>query len=238
MPDINPPIRPAFSWETIDTVLLDLDGTLLDSYFDDFFWEEYVPQAYARARGLSQQEARQRLLVRYRQVEKTLQWSDVDYWSEQLGLDIPELKGTIDHLIQVRPQVIDFLEFISALGKTVHLVTNAHAKTLAIKLGKTAIRPYFQRIVPAHEVGGAKEQPMFWAALATMLDFDRQRTMLVDDNSEVLRAAKDYGLAELIHIAKPSSRRPARFSTRFPSIVAFEELIFQGSSRQCQANPP
>lgn len=226
MPDLPAPIRPSFSWDQIDTVLLDMDGTLLDSYFDDYFWEEYVPQVFAEQNGLTPQEARKALLNRYRRVEKTLQWSDLDYWSEQLGLDIPELKCKIDHLIRVHPYVIDFLEFVNGCGKTVCLVTNAHSKTLAIKLGKTAIGPYFQRIVPAEEVGEAKEQPQFWQRLETMLGFARDRTILVDDNANVLTAARSHGLTHLVYVAKPSSRRPVSHSEIFPSIVFFNELIF------------
>ncbi|OIO27600.1 MAG: hypothetical protein AUJ60_08885 [Nitrospirae bacterium CG1_02_44_142] len=31
----------------IKYVLLDMDGTLLDKYFDDYFWEHLVPEKYA-----------------------------------------------------------------------------------------------------------------------------------------------------------------------------------------------
>jgi len=219
------PLRPAISWDTIECVLLDMDGTLLDSYFDDFFWEEYVPKVFAEANNLTPQEARKALLARYRRVEKTLQWADLDYWSEQLGLDIPELKCKIDHLIQVHPYVIDFLEFLRDAGKTTYLVTNAHSKTLAIKLSRTAIGPYFHRIIPAEEVGEAKEQPVFWEKLAQILGFDKDKTLLVDDNTNVLTAARSFGLGNLIYVAKPSSRQPVRYSTEFASIVYFRELI-------------
>ena len=30
-------------WTRIDTILLDMDGTLLDLGFDNFFWREHVP---------------------------------------------------------------------------------------------------------------------------------------------------------------------------------------------------
>jgi putative hydrolase of the HAD superfamily len=220
------PIKPSFQWQEIDTVLLDMDGTLLDSYFDDFFWEEYVPRVFAEENNMTPEEARKALLSRYRCVEKTLQWSDLDFWSEQLGLDIPELKCKIDHLIQVHPYVIDFLEFINNTGKDIILVTNAHSKTLRIKLAKTAIGPYFSRISPAEEIGAAKEQPEFWRKLEDSLGFDRERTLLVDDNASVLRAACASGLLNLIYVARPSSRLPVRFSTEYPSIVYFNELIF------------
>ena len=219
-------ISPAFSWDEIDTVLLDMDGTLLDKYFDDYFWEHFVPEVFAELNNLSPDEARVQLLSRYRQVESTLQWTDLDYWSEQLGLDIPELKCRIDHLIQVHPYVIDFLSFVRAKGKELHLVTNAHSKTLAIKLRKTCIGPYFSRIVCAEEVGAAKEQPVFWERLENMLGFDKARTLLADDTAGVLCSARRYGMGHLVSIARPSSQKPVSYSTDFPSIANFQELIF------------
>ncbi len=220
-----PQIKPEFSWSAVDTVLLDMDGTLLDKYFDDHFWEEYVPKIFARENSLSDQEARKELLQRYQRVESTLQWTDLDYWSEQLGLDIPELKCKVDHLIQVHPYVVDFLEYIKSINKTVHLVTNAHSKTLDIKLRKTALGPHFDRIVCSEEIGCAKEQPEFWTRLQDLLQFDRERTLLADDTAKVLHAAKQYGMGFLIFVAKPSSRLPVQHSADFPSISFFNELI-------------
>lgn len=219
-------IQPDFSWGQIDTVLLDMDGTLLDKYFDDYFWEEYVPRIFAEQNRMTSEEARKELLKRYQAVESTLQWTDLDYWSEQLGLDIPELKCKVDHLIQVHPFVLDFLQFIRKIGKKVHLVTNAHSKTLEIKLRKTAIGPWFDRIVCAEEVGEAKEHPAFWGKLEGMLNYDRKRTLLADDTAKVLRSAREYEMGFLVYVARPSSRLPVRYSHEFPSIVTFDELVF------------
>lgn len=220
-----PAIAADLLWPEIDTVLLDMDGTLLDKYFDDYFWETYVPEMFAKKNNLSPREAEKALIERYRMVENTLQWTDLDYWTEQLGLDIPQLKREIDHLIQVHPHVIDFLGFIRSTSKKLHLVTNAHSKTLAIKLAKSGIGPFFDKIVCAEEVGEAKEQPGFWYTLEEMLGFDKNRTLLADDTSKVLRSAKEYGMKHLIHIARPSSQLPVSYSPDFPSIVTFNELI-------------
>jgi putative hydrolase of the HAD superfamily len=226
MPNDTIQIHPDFSWVQIDTVLLDMDGTLLDKYFDDFFWEEYVPKIFAAQNRMSSEHARKELLKRYQRVESTLQWTDLDYWSEQLQLDIPELKCKVDHLIQVHPFVIDFLQFLRKIGKQVHLVTNAHSKTLDIKLRKTALGGWFDRIVCAEEVGEAKEQPAFWNKLEGILNYDRKRTLLADDTAKVLRSARAYDMGFLIFVARPSSRLPVCYSEDFPSIVTFDELIF------------
>ena len=218
-------IKPDFSWSQIDTILLDMDGTLLDKYFDDHFWEEYVPKIFAETNGLSEKDARKILLQRYQSVENTLQWTDLDYWSERLGLDIPELKCKIDHLIQVHPYVVDFLDYIKSINKEVHLVTNAHSKTLDIKLRKTALGSHFDRIVCAEEIGYAKEQPEFWNKLAEHLHFDKGRTLLADDTAKVLHSAQQYGMGFLVFVARPSSRIPVKFSPDYPSITYFNELI-------------
>lgn len=218
-------IKPDFSWSAIDTILLDMDGTLLDKYFDDFFWEEYVPKIFGAQNRMTPEQARKELLKRYQAVESTLQWTDLDYWSEQLGLDIPELKCKVDHLIQVHPFVLDFLQFIRQSGKKIHLVTNAHSKTLEIKLRKTAIGPWFDRLVCAEEVGEAKEHPAFWDRLEGILHYDRKRTLLADDTAKVLHSARQYGMGFLVYVARPSSRLPVRYSPEFPSIVTFDELI-------------
>ena len=222
----NKAIIPEFSWSNVDTVLLDMDGTLLDKYFDDYFWEEFVPLVYAEKNAMSIPEATQQLMTRYRSVESTLLWTDLDYWSQQLDLDIVDLKIKIDHLINVHPWVIEFLDFLQTMNKEVHLVTAAHSKTLDIKMRKVSLRPYFQSVICAEDVGAAKEERQFWQKLATILGFQKSRTLLADDTAQVLRAAHLYGISELIFVAKPSSRKPVEFSIEFPSITTFKELIF------------
>ena len=41
-----------FDWWHVDTVLLDMDGTLLDLRFDNFFWREFVPLRFSEAHGI------------------------------------------------------------------------------------------------------------------------------------------------------------------------------------------
>lgn len=219
------PVISADDWQQIDTVLLDMDGTLLDKYFDDFFWEHYVPEVYAEKNNISVDDSRKELLGRYKKIEGTLEWADLDFWSHELDLDIPAMKMRIDHLINVHPYVIDFLRFCRRIGKKLYLVTNAHSKTLAIKMRKTVIGDFFDRIICAEEVGMAKEDPAFWQGLEEMLGFDRSTTLLADDNEQVLESAEQYGIGVLIYVARPSTREPVSYSERYPSIIFFKELM-------------
>ncbi len=226
---MNPPpnkITPDFCWSDIDTVLLDMDGTLLDKYFDDYFWEEFVPQIYAGKHGIPVERATEKLLDGYRLVEDTLSWTDLDFWSNRLGLDIVALKGQVSHLVAVHPFVIEFLSYLAGQGKHICLVTAAHSKTLAIKMKQADLTPYFTTIICAEEIGMPKESPDFWHKLEALLDFDRSRTFLADDTSKVLHAARRHGISQVIHVARPSSRGPVRYSGEFPSIAFFNELMF------------
>lgn len=212
-------------WPEIETVLLDMDGTLLDKHFDDYFWEHFVPTIYAEKNGIDERAARKKLLSTYQAREGTLDWTDLDYWSEQLDLDIPALKIKIDHLIQVHPYVIEFLEQLKKGQKEVFLVTNAHSKTLDIKMERTALSGHFKRIICAAEIGMPKEDPRFWQGLREMIPFNKERTMLAEDTEKILISAQSYGIKHLIYVARPSSQGPVTPSTKFPSIVYFNELL-------------
>jgi len=212
-------------WQGIDSVFLDMDGTLLDLHFDNHFWLEHVPDRYAVARGISPEQARALLYDRYRDVEGTLDWYCVDHWSRELGLDIALLKEEVDHLIGVHPHVVAFLEGLEAAGKARVLVTNAHQKAIDLKMGRTRLAGHFDRIVCAHELGLPKEDPGFWHRFHALLPFDPERTLFVDDSPKVLTAARQYGIRWLLAVLKPDTQGPERAVTEFEAIRDFSELL-------------
>lgn len=217
-------------WTAVDTVLLDMDGTLLDRHFDDHFWLEHVPKRYAQKNGGTVEAAKERLYRMFRSQENTLNWTDLDYWSSQLGLDIPVLKEEVDHLIAVHPFVIEFLLFLRQHGKGVHLVTNAHSKTLDLKLRRTRIGPYFDGIISAHDLGLPKEEPAFWGKLQEKIPFAPERTMLGEDSETNLETARMFGIRYLIHVGRFSSQAAPAVSQLFRTIKYFSELIPRDNS--------
>lgn len=212
-------------WNSIDTVLLDMDGTLLDRHFDDHFWLEHVPRTYARKFDLPLDKTKEQLYSLFRSQERTLNWTDLDYWSDRLKLDIPLLKQEIDHLIAVHPFVIEFLLFLRHLGKSAWLVTNAHSKTLELKMRKTRLGPYFTGIVSAHDVGLPKEDVRFWGELQRFISYDPSRTMLGEDSETNLGTAREYGIRHLVFVSRSSSSLSPVPSPDYLSINYFSELI-------------
>lgn len=212
-------------WPLIQTVLLDMDGTLLDLRFDNQFWRELVPERYAVRHGLPLDQARAEVAARTRAVEGTLAWYCLDYWTRELGLDIVLLKHEIEHLIAVHPHVLDFLDALRTAGKRVVLVTNAHPQSLALKMEKTQLTGHFDAVVCAHELGVVKEQPEFWPRLRAVEQFEPTATLLVDDHLPILRTARAQGIAYLVSVLRPDSTHPPKPPGEFPAIHDFSELL-------------
>jgi len=212
-------------WHTIDTVLLDMDGTLLDLHFDNYFWMQHLPRRYAEIHNRDEGEARALLGARFEQTRGSLNWYSLDYWSEQLHVDIPTLKLEVQHMIQERPHVEEFLSGLKASGKQVLLVTNAHRKSLEIKLANTSIGQWFDHIVVSHDLRAPKEDPRFWHYLHARHPFQRDRTLLIDDTESVLESARRYGIKHLLTLLQPDSKLQKRLDSRFPGIHHFDEIM-------------
>ncbi len=215
----------ALPWDAIDTVFLDMDGTLLDLHFDNHFWLEHVPLRYAEKHGLSVEEAKQQLFPRFRALEGTIDWYCVDFWSRELGLDISALKRELEHLIRTHPQVTEFLQALRAMGKRVALLTNAHHKVIELKMTTTGLAEHFDHLICAHSFRIPKEDPRFWPRLASEDPFDPERTLFVDDSLPVLRAAREFGIRYLRAVRLPDSKAGPKETGEFRAIENFDELV-------------
>jgi len=214
-----------FDWQEIDTVLLDMDGTLLDLHFDNYFWLEYLPQQYALKKDIPVSEAKQQLTKHYQDIEGTMNWYCLDYWDKQLDMDIAFLKHHVSHLIQYHPHTEDFLDQLKSMGKNRILVANAHPKSLALKLEKTNLSDHLEQIISSHELGFAKEENQFWQQLQLQTQFNPEKTLLVEDNIRILHCAKHFGVKHLLAILQPDSQLEKRIVNDFPAIHHFGEII-------------
>ena len=213
------------NWKEIDTVLLDMDGTLLDLRFDNHFWKEFVPLKFAEKEGLSVEHAKAHLIPRFKSKEGSLDWYCLDYWSDSLQLDIAALKAELAELIAVLPHVNEFLEKIKRSPQRVLLVTNAHRDSLDLKMQKTGLLPFFDDLVSSHDFGLPKEHADFWHRLQQQHPFEKHTTLLIDDSLAVLNAAREYGIAHLVSVSRPDSGMPKNEIVDFPAIEDFRELM-------------
>jgi putative hydrolase of the HAD superfamily len=212
-------------WPRIDTVLLDMDGTLLDLRFDNFFWRELVPQRYAELHGMSVAKAQRLLRPRFAAWEGRLEWYCLDHWTRELGLDLAALKQEAAGRITWLPSAVEFLVRLRPLGKRVALVTNADRTALRIKLERTGLDAHVEVQYSSHDFGLPKEDPVFWERLRERDAFDPARTLLIDDSLPVLRAARAFGLRYLCEMRRPDTGAPVRADSEFHAVESLSDLL-------------
>ena len=202
-------------WPQIDTVLLDMDGTLLDLHFDNHFWLDYLPQCYADKNGLSRTEADAYLQPLFASYSGQLNWYCVEFWSKTLDLPIQQMKRDTAHLIDLRANAAEFLITLKQAGKRCVLVTNAHRASLHIKLEKVHLEPLLDIIVSSHDYGYPKEDQRFWSSLSQQIDYQPERSLFIDDSLPVLRSAQRYGIGHLRAVLQPDSQGPHKNCEEF-----------------------
>jgi len=208
-----------------ETLMLDMDGTVLDLAYDNYVWKELVPARYAESRGMSLEDARSRLYAKYRAIQGDIEWYCLDHWSERLGLDVLELHRDVNDRIVYLPGAKEFLRTMHENDVRVLLVTNSHPDTLALKDEVTGLAGFFDAIYTSHEFGYAKERQEFWYALQEEEGFLRESTLFVDDNRTVLESADAYGVEMLVEIEQPDSSEPRKNGSEYAGVGGVADLL-------------
>ncbi|HLA33063.1 MAG TPA: GMP/IMP nucleotidase [Pseudomonas sp.] len=216
---------PALAWNAIDTVLLDMDGTLLDLHFDNHFWLQHLPQRYAELHGISREQAEAELLPLFREHAGQLNWYCTDFWSRELNLSVRDLKREVAHLIALRPDAERFLKALRGAGKRVALITNAHRDSLSLKLERIELAPFFDRLISSHDYGYPKEDQQFWHALQEDFAFDPARSLFIDDSLPILRSARTFGVGHLLAVRQPDSQAGPKDCAEFAAVDDYRELL-------------
>ena len=224
-PGVESRSRNLIDWTQIDEILLDLDGTLLDLNFDLHFWLEYLPIIYSEKHKIRIEDAKNILLKMLDAEIGTLNWYCLDFWRNKLDLDIVQLKRNVSHLIQVHPNVDEFLTQAKLINKKIYLVTNAHRKTIKLKMQATKIEHYFDDIISSHDFGFAKQEQHFWHELTRNIGLIKERAIFFDDSKDVLHAARKFNIGQIIAISKPSSKLDAKELSGFINIENFSQVM-------------
>jgi putative hydrolase of the HAD superfamily len=210
-------------WARVETVCLDMDGTVLDLRFDNLFWLETLPARWGAARGLDARASFAELKPRFDAKRGTLDWYCIDHWSEELGFDIAALKVEMREHIRYLPGALEFLDRLREIGKRVLLTTNAHPISLDIKNRQTGLARHFDALVSSHELGVPKEAAEFWARLGRDHGVSPGTTLFVDDSIAVLTAAGTAGVRWRYQVLQPDSTLPPH--AEVPGFAAIRSLL-------------
>ena len=212
-------------WDSIDTVLLDMDGTLLDLHFDFYFWTVHLPTKYSQVHNLDLQEVSESIATRLTEKQGQLQWYCTDYWSDQFQINIIQAQEEVRQLIKERNQVIHFLQQLGNMHKQRILITNSDRPSIKLKFANSQIQPLLDQVISSHDYRVAKEHQKFWHHLQQNINFNPQTTLFIDDSEPVLDSAHQYGIKHLLSIEQPISSQLRETDSKYPMIDEFSVLI-------------
>jgi len=212
------------AWSDIDTVCLDLDGTLLDQAYDNHIWRDLVPQRFAVAHSMELHCAYAEIARRFHALRGTLDWYCIDYWSRNLAIDIGALHREVRSHVAWLPGAREFLTRMRAHGKRLLLLTNSHPTALAVKHEETSVLDYLDAAVTSHEFGAPKEHAQFWRSAIERFGFDPARALFADDNSKMLEAARSAGIRWVYGVRHWDSRGSRREHVDHPSVDGVGDL--------------
>jgi len=212
-------------WTQINTVLLDMDGTLLDLHFDNYFWVYLVPEYYSKRNNLSLSQSKDTIIQWMADVQGTLDWYCIDYWDNKLNFDVIKLKRKAQKKIRFRPNALQFLDILKKKNKRVILATNAHPRAMELKFLNVNFISYFDEISSSHELGYPKESQNYWKRLQERYKFTPESSLFIDDSQKILASADQFGIGYLLGIKEPDSKRDPIDCSAYTGIQDFSQLF-------------
>ena len=178
-----------------------MDGVILDNAYDNDFWQNQIPEVIADSKGIAFEDAQRLAIQIFNYKKNTKDWYDVDYWSNMLNIDIEAQKRSEKSFsrISLYDGVIDTLSVLKNKTRMI-LITNAHRKTLNIKLEKYNLTPYFDEMVCAHELHYVKEDIQLWYMLRSKYRLDYEKTLLVEDTINNINVGLSAGISGAIYV--------------------------------------
>lgn len=129
----------------IQIISFDMDGTLVDTTFDKFFWGEELPKIYSIQHNVSLEDAKKFCAKQYKSVSMhNVNWYKAPFWFSRLKIKVSadDLVNDMRHHIVLYP---DALPVLKKLSKKLDLVlmSNASRYFLNIKVDACKIDKFF-----------------------------------------------------------------------------------------------
>ena len=182
-------------------MLVDMDGVILDNTYDNNFWQNQIPGVISKNKNISFEDAKRLAVQIFNYKKNTKDWYDVDYWSNMLNVDIEaEKRSSISFdRIQLYEGVTKTLNKLKDNFRLI-LITNAHRKTLNIKLEKYDLSPYFENMICAHELHYVKENIQLWYMLKSRFKLDYTKTLLIEDTINNINVGLSAGISQAVYL--------------------------------------
>ncbi len=179
--------------QTVDAVIFDLDGTLLDSLsaWDNSAVNFLRTQGIEAPPGFNEEVAKMSLLDGAKLAKK--QFNLPQSPEEILQLTLEPIRQHYYRDILPKEGVSTLLRFLRAQGIKLCIATASDKKLALAALQRTGLLDCFDFIITCDEVGTGKRNPAVYEAALKKLGTSKSRTLVVEDALYALRTARQAG---------------------------------------------
>ncbi len=179
--------------QTVDAVIFDLDGTLLDSLTA---WENsgsnfLRSQGIEPPEGLDEQLAKMSLLDGARLVKKMYGLPQPP--EELLRLTLQPVRAHYERDVPAKPGVPEMLRRLKAQGIKLCVATASDRELAEAALRRLGLLDLFDFILTCDEAGAGKRSPAVYEAALQKLGTSKTRTLVVEDALYALQTAHRAG---------------------------------------------
>ena len=208
---------------SIDYILLDIDGVILDQDFDNKFWQDFVPNEYAIKNKLDIKKAK---LLFQKESDKTkgsIDWYDLHYWEKKFDLDLIAIAKNYADEISLLPKSLETIKKLKKTKKIIYL-TNCDPRLVRVKDEVCNFLQYADGWLSSIEINSIKENIWYWRHAVQTFQLIPQRCLFVDDNYEIVMQAKNAGISSL-HAIQPTKSINDKLVLKKGSINRISDLV-------------
>ena len=165
----------------LELISFDAEGTLVTPDFSETIWHEAIPALYAQKQGLDFAQAKRRIVEEYSRIgDQRLEWYDIEYWFDHLGLGSsePVIQSCLNR-IRYYPEAIDV---ISSLASEYKLIVASGTPLELLHLLLQDMKPYFVRVFSSVSHYKQLKSPDFYLRICAEMGVKPSQVIHVGDN--------------------------------------------------------